>query len=672
MNRIPLWCALFGITAALSAGCDKESDIVIWGSTVCGVTSAVGAKRTNKDLSVIWAVNDTRLGGMSSGGLGGIDKSMQIGGLAGDLMNPFGKAVEPHTMENAVINMTESAPGEPIIIVRKAVGLASVQTENKKIVSMTTMSGLVICGTVFIDCSYEGDLLRLSGTSYSVGREPKSKYEETMAGTDHYPFAGEDEKPSFFDSGVSPFTDSTNTTLLPFVNKFVDFKNDTDDNVMSYCFRMCLSKNASTQIPITKPSGYDRTKLELLRRELASQASMGHNLTMQDLFLIRYLPNDKMDLNSGQWSATGHPGGYFPFSTDLPNFQSEWPEGDFDTRQRIFAEHKFWTHSMLYFLSYDEEIQRIQPTLTADMSQWGLCGDEYETPDHWTPQLYVRESIRLNGKRIFTERETFGTPHGKAEPTSVGLSRWAVDIHAVQRVAANINGVWTVVNAGGHDSGRISTEPGTGQLTEIPYEVFVPAEDDTINLLVPVCASFSHIAFATYRLEPQYAVFGHSCGVAAALAAADSGMVRDVDVDQLRGILAAWTPTPQILSSNSSADVVGISLLNSVESPTKWKLVNNSHLQPVANSSMCVTSAGRSAPIPLKSCVAGNSAQIFKIIDEGSNLMKIQTSSGLCLTALSWFLTELPCSSKFTDWTFSNGELTVTGPGGGSLCVMTP
>ena len=212
---------------------------------------------------------------------------------------------------------------------------------------------------------------------------------------------------------------------------------------------------------------------------------------------------------------------------------------------------------MLFYLGNDPALKRIQPALVAEAKSFGLCADEYTTEQpstgHWSPQLYVRESVRMRGATVLTQAQVCKP---EPSPTAVGLSKWQVDIHAVQRVAAEVNGTWRVVNAGGRDGGRDRVSYCPGGLLEIPYEALVPARDDTSNLLVPVCISATHIAFATYRLEAQYAVFGHAAGTAAALALASGGpgpggilrngaaaaavhhtAVQDINVTALRAVL---------------------------------------------------------------------------------------------------------------------------------------
>ena len=262
-----LCAGLFAAAAVLAratADCSSSSgadvaDVVIWGGTVCGVTAAVAAQRSDPSLTIVWLVNGTRLGGMTSGGLGGVDRSMNIGGLAAELLLPLGRGFEPHVAEAAVHSFLATA-GDAVTLRKRSGWISHVETAGvapRRIRGVTTLDGHTQCGRVFVDCSYEGDLARLSGTAYAVGREATHEYNESMAGTDGGLFNRTDlsEKLSWFNETVSPWTDRTNTTLLPTITAVAPPISTpagaADEKVMAMCFRMCLTNNASNTIDIT-------------------------------------------------------------------------------------------------------------------------------------------------------------------------------------------------------------------------------------------------------------------------------------------------------------------------------------------------------------------------------------------------------------------------------------
>ena len=344
-------CGQHAVTPASAGPAETPSaplsaDLAIYGSTVCGVTAAVGASRTNPNATVVLLVNSTRLGGMTSGGLGGRDaqKMLPLGGLAGDLWAPLcsqaaggGCGFEPHAAEASVQSLLSTAPN---VIVRRDTGwLKTVESAGsypRQIRSITTQSGLTVQARQWIDCSYEGDLLRLSGTDFAVGREARSEYNESAAGVDGqtHPQVGVDQTPSMFADDVSPWTDASNTTLLPGIVGLQNYSDaqagEADDWVQSFCFRLCLTTRQNNSLPMLPPSDYTPEVMELLRRQILSDTKRGMRLHMRDttvdgkmqrgMFLVRDLPNDKIDLNSGAFSDS-------PFSTDLPFLQHGWPLG---------------------------------------------------------------------------------------------------------------------------------------------------------------------------------------------------------------------------------------------------------------------------------------------------------------------------------------------------------
>jgi hypothetical protein len=581
---------------------------------------------------------------------------------------------------------------------------------------MTTASGMTVCGKAFVDCSYEGDLLRMSGTAFTVGREPRSQFNESIAGRDGPTAADEAATPSFFAPTVSPFVEDilspfddtitatainvtsgssssssssrvskslpANRTLLPTILSVYDGSDmgKGDDWVMSYCFRMCLTNNKSNRVPITAPEGYTPAALELLRRELRWATDNKRNLTMHDLFLIRDVGDGKIDLNSGQFSedcpVCRRNGGYFPFSTDSPFLQHGWPLGNHTTRMEIFAQHVWWTKALLWYLGNDPELTKMQPKLVAEVSEFGLAGDEFVETRHWPPQLYVRESIRMKGGVIMTQHDVC---NGNGyNPRSVGTSKWIVDVHGVQRVAMEINGSWVVVNGGGRDTARSHDSFCHAQIIEVPLDALTPKADDTSNLLVPVCASFSHVAFSAYRLEPQYAVFGHATGTAAALAASLSVAVQHINITQLQGILTSQkqilhearpSPAPTLPSPGPiRLTRCEIQLVPSQQ----WQLQTDSTVRKMTSGTTagntCASVLGYSkavdAPIWAANChtsdkVAGHQNQEFVVVvgASGGMIQLKNAFSGLCLGASKGGtdLQQLSCSElNQTTWTISH------------------
>ena len=399
-------------------------------------------------------------------------------------------------------------------------------------------------GKVFIDASYEGDLLRLSGASYTVGREAKATYDEPHAGVQEWPFPGSDPGqifPPAQNYTVGPFATNASThtrdDLLPFVNDVgLATPGSADKKIMSYNFRVCLTNNASNMVPLPKPPNYSPENFELLTRYLELDPSLhalyiakcpgGHRQPGCGMFIWGklHLPGTdtgKLDLNT-----------LGPISTNNIGASWEWPLANESERARIYQEHKDYDQGLLYFLSTSPTVPL---AMRSEMKSYGLCRDEFVDSGHWPPQLYVRESIRMVNEFVLREG-AHGAPlsvdHGVAPGnTSIGIGNWGIDVHQVQRVALRDprDGHWRTV-----DEGDLEVHAGD---FEVPFGSIVPRKSEVTNLLVPTCIASSHLAYGAYRLESPYMVVGHSAGVAAAMAVADGIAVQDVSVPDLQAVL---------------------------------------------------------------------------------------------------------------------------------------
>lgn len=217
----------------------------------------------------------------------------------------------------------------------------------------------------------------------------------------------------------------------------------------------------------------------------------------------------------------------------MPFLQPLYPLSDWPARQAISVQHEWWTRAVWEFLRTDPSVPE---SIRTEAQNWGLPKDEWPETKGFPPQLYVRESIRLRGAVVLSQNDVYGAALGHSNH-SVGLSQWCVDVHSEDRVAmppGDTGRGWEIST-----TGDVNTCGGgkLWQLTEIPYQALVPIRTETSNLLVPVCASFTHIGFATYRLEPQYAVFGHAAGVAGVLAERLGVAVQDVPIKTLQALL---------------------------------------------------------------------------------------------------------------------------------------
>jgi len=505
----------------------SQADIVIYGGTSAGVIAAVQAKRMGK--SVVIVCPDKHLGGLSSGGLGWTDSGNKrvIGGLSREfyrrLKRHYDKpeawkyqkpgqysryrvdddamwVFEPHVAEQTFEDLVR----ENAVAVRRDEWLdrsKGVKLDGKRIVSIMMISGKTFKGRVFIDATYEGDLLAAAGVTYAVGREPNSKYDETLNGVQT-----RNARSHQFPKGIDPYVvpGDASSGLLPRIHAGGPGQEGAGDSrIQAYCYRMCLTNIPGNRAAFAKPDGYDANQYELLLRTL--QAGSRHVFGKFDP-----APNAKTDTNN-----------HGPFSTDNIGMNYDYPEASYERRRQILAEHEAYQKGYFYFLCNDPRV----PKEVADrMSQWGLAKDEFLDNGHWPHQIYVREARRMVGEFVLTEnhlRRKLPTPR------PVGMGSYNMDSHNVQRYVCSDGSV--------RNEGDIQVNPGGPY--PIDYGAIVPKRGECPNLLVPVAVSSSHIAYGSVRMEPVFMVLGQSAASAACLAIDADATVQEVDYQKLRGQL---------------------------------------------------------------------------------------------------------------------------------------
>lgn len=523
--------------AAASA---ESFDVVIYGGTSAAVIAAVQTRQMAR--SVVIVCPDQHLGGMSSGGLGWTDtgdKSV-IGGLARHFYHRVwqhyqgpaawrwqkqeeygnrgqgtaaidGEArtmwiFEPHVAEQVFEQMIAQWQ----IPVRRGQWLdraEGVVKHGDRVVSIRMLNGDTYRGHVFLDATYEGDLLAAAGVDYRVGREARSEYQEQWNGVQtgvlhHRHHFG--VLPHPIDPYVVPGDPASG--LLPRISDQPpgDY-GAADDKVQAYCFRMCLTDHGDNRIPFPMPAGYDAGQYELLLRIFDA----GWRETFDKFDPI---PNRKTDTNN-----------HGPFSTDNIGFNYDYPEADYARRREIVQEHTTYQQGLMYFLANDP---RVPEEVRAKVSTYGLARDEFADNGHWPYQLYVREARRMVGHYVMTERELLKQV---ATPEPIGMGSYGIDSHNVQRYVT--------------PEGAVQNEGDIGVSTHGPYQIALgaiqPRRQQCSNLLVPVCVSSTHIAYGSIRMEPVFMILGQSAATLAVLAIEQQCAVQDVAYDQLRERLLA-------------------------------------------------------------------------------------------------------------------------------------
>jgi len=512
-----------------------EHDLVIYGGTSAGVIAAVQAKKMGK--SVVIVCPDKHLGGLSSGGLGFTDTGNKavIGGLAREFYHRVWKhydqpeawkwqkkeeygnkgqgtpaidgeqrtmwIFEPHVAEQVFEDYVRQyeIPVHRDEWLDRQKGLTK---KGARIASLTTLSCKTYAGKIFIDATYEGDLMAAAGIEYHVGREAQNVYDEQWNGVQtgvlhHRHHFGAVKKP------ISPYVvpgDPASGALPRISTDPPGEYGQGDKRVQAYCYRMCLTDCAENRVPFPKPDGYDPKQYELLVRIFDA----GWRETFDKFDPI---PNHKTDTNN-----------HGPMSTDNIGFNYDYPEASYQRRREILREHTTYQQGWLYFIANDP---RVPADVQSEMRRWGLAKDEFTDNGNWPHQIYVREARRMIGAYVMTENELLKR---RPTPDSVGMGSYTIDSHNVQRYIT--------------PEGNVQNEGDIGVPARGPYEIaygsLVPKRDQCENLLVPVCVSSSHIAFGSIRMEPVFMILAQSGATAAAMAIDDDLAVQDVPYAKLR------------------------------------------------------------------------------------------------------------------------------------------
>ncbi|MGI6264487.1 MAG: FAD-dependent oxidoreductase [Acutalibacteraceae bacterium] len=501
-----------------------EYDIVVYGGNASGIVAAIQAAKMGKTVAVV-EPNPYRIGGLTTGGLSDTDigNAGVIGGLALEFYQrvgqKYGKATdftfEPKVALQVLQEWVAEYPDQIDIFLHERLDLADgVKMDGNRICSITTESGKVFKARVFLDCTYEGDLMALAGVSYTVGREANAVYGETLNGltaapNNHNPLPG----------GISPYIvpGDPDSGLLPRVNPDLGgTPGQGDDKVQAYNFRWTLTNVATNRVAVEKPDNYDPLQYELLIRAFEADPNWSVLLTFKT---NRWLKNGKVDANNNSG-----------ISTDFIGENYAYPEADYQTRERIVKAHEDYQRGLLWTLQNDE---RIPEHIRAEAQKWGLAADEFPENDNWPTQLYVREARRMIGDFVMTEQVC---KRGSTVyvPDSVGMGSYSMDSHHIQYVVKN----GQVVPEGDYYA---ATDPYA-----ISYRSIVPKAGECANLLVPVCVSASHAAYGSIRMEPVFMVLGQSAATAAALAIDEDVAVQNVSYALLKERLTADKQVLQI------------------------------------------------------------------------------------------------------------------------------
>jgi len=489
---------LTGFLLSLQAGMAKISaqqndqyitaDLFVYESTPSSIMAAVAA--ANEGLSVVMVSPYAHVGGMRTSGLA--MHNLGVKGTLGGLGKAFhdqvyqyyidryganspqvqscenGFRFEPHIAEQIFLQWLLDAG----VRLFNEEHVVDVIKKGPRITRVITSKNRSITAKVFVDGSYEGDLLALSGVTYRVGRDNRSDFNEQLAGLTYPPSkAGQ-----------------------------------ASEKIQRFVYRLVLTDSVVNQIPITKPANYHRAMF------MIDAAYMEHKPPGQlgSILGLNRIPNGKTDVRVGEGWVGGSNG---------------WVSADQRERRYIAGEHREYAQGYLWFLLTDKSVPL---AVREEMSRWGFAKDEFVDNDHWPYQLYVREARRMMGDYVMTELDILTN---RFKDDAVAIGSYMLDVHPTQYVPVEDGDYGLYSPAGVLREGGIAhpIKP-----YEIPYRALLPKRSEADNLLVTICVSASHVAFSSIRMEPVYMMMGHAAGIAAALSVNGHTSVHDIDRNKLR------------------------------------------------------------------------------------------------------------------------------------------
>ncbi len=549
-----------------------QADVIVYGATPGGFCASISAAR--EGASVILLEPTAHVGGVNTGGLCFSDSNQTVRSTVLGLFEEWHARIEKDYEKRGVAlpykvsekdhkhwtyephvaaKITQEMLNEAKVKVLTKRALQSVSKDGTRITKLIT-SGGEFEAKVFIDGTYEGDLMAAAGVSWTIGREGRKEFGESLAGK-QYP------KKKMHMSGLD-----ADGKALPFITTTDPGTDEEGDkNVMIYSFRLCVTKDSANRVPFPKPANYDPARFEIMRRYFA-QEKRPHLLW--DLYP---LPGNKFDANNGIGKQ---------FSMGLMGACNGWSEADEAGRAKIWEAHKQYTLEMHHFLSTDPAVPA---AIREEYAQIGLCKDEFADYDHWSPQLYVREGRRMIGEYIVSQKDIM---EEQKKDDAIIVSSFPIDSHDCQRVGTGK----FVINEGTIMPLRV---PGRqhGYAYHIPYRAITPKVAECSNLLVPVALSCTHVGFSSIRVEPTWMILGQSAGIAAAMSAKQNVAVQKLPYPALRErflaqkqvldlpILADLPPEPKGTISIDPKTLPGI-VLDDTEAELKGEWSRSSNFKP--------------------------------------------------------------------------------------------
>lgn len=484
-----------------------EYDLVVYGGTSSGVIASYTAAKAG--LKVALVERTGHVGGMTTSGIGNVDIGWPatVGGYTADFLRAVGAhygtpdkmqiSLECKVAED-IFDAWLSSAGVDVILHARLCETNAVRKDGDRIVSVSMEDGTVYSAPVFIDASYEGDLMAQAGVSYIAGREDREEFGESSAGVGEYKLLR-----AYTDEELEKVRKISEEYPLDIIMAEKDAQGHADNRSQAYCYRLTVTDNPDNLVPFRKPEGYDPERYfnVLYRIRRRGAVRFGQVLTLYPL------PEHKFDLNH----------------MDLINASWSYPDAGYEMREAIDMYHRRYQEGMLYFLGHDE---RVPEELRKDVLRYGLAKDEYVDNDNWPYLLYIREGRRMRGEYIMRQQDAWENPY---KDDAVAVGSYFLDCHLVSSIV-NRHGLHFEEGVFGYTPYRPY---------EIPYRAITPKRSECSNLLVTVCMSASHVICASLRMEPVYMMLGQAAADAAVMAVSGNIAVQDIDVAQLQGMLLA-------------------------------------------------------------------------------------------------------------------------------------
>ena len=497
---------LFLLPSTLAGAPVVETDVCVYGGASGGVIAAIQTARLGKSVSL--AVFGTHLGGLTSGGLGATDVGnvASIGGASREFYRRVGQRYgvaerfifEPHVARDVYTDWLAEVGVTP----RYNQRLVAVTKSGQRITELKMEDGTLYRAKMFIDATYEGDLMAMAGVSFTFGREGTNVYNESLNGIRGATPAHQ------FTVNVDPYVvpGDVSSGLLPFVQPGDGgVPGNGDQRIQAFNYRLCFTQNTTNRLPHVVPPGYDPARYELLGRLLDARVAAGDTLTMNSFFNVSTMPNGKTDLNNNG-----------AFSTDYIGMNWTYPTNTYAARAQMDQEHMEYIQGLIQYLANSP---RSPSALRAQMLTWGPCKDEWQQTGGYPPQIYVREARRMLADYVMTQADCLST---RIAGDSICLGSYNMDSHNCQRIVK-----------AGYAANEGDVQVGSPKPYPISYRSIIPRVGECENLFVPFAISATHIAFGSTRMEPVFMMAGQSAATAAAFAIDDEVPVQQVNYAKL-------------------------------------------------------------------------------------------------------------------------------------------